>query len=151
MTQQHIMFTQLGPTVAWHRAKLSRSNRIDGRGIRVIKQEGDIAFQKALALEAIAVIQYWVTKNKEPWDGGGEWHVEIEFYLQDLNKRDIDNLEKNVLDALSGIVYDDDKQVVSVKKRKMLYRKSPRTIVTVQRVEGYLTEHFLPGDEPGAP
>lgn len=48
-------------------------------------------------------------------------------------KPDVDNICKSVLDALNGIAYDDDKQVVSVVIRKM-YSATPRTnIVIVQK------------------
>ena len=46
---------------------------------------------------------------------------------------DIDNLEKLIMDAFNGVVYDDDKQVIekySIKK----YSKNPGTIVTVTEI-----------------
>jgi Holliday junction resolvase RusA-like endonuclease len=146
-----IKFALSGPPVAWHRAKLSRTNRIDGGGVRHYKDKGDRNYQSALGMSATAAIMEWAHHNQQPWDGTGEFHLDIEFHVHDLRKRDIDNLEKNVLDALTGIVYDDDQQVVSVNKTKMLSRSKARTIVSVKRVEGYLTERMLPGVGLGAP
>lgn len=108
--------------------------------MRVFKEKKDRNYQLALGLEATSAMMRWAHENAKPWEAGGEWHLDIEWHLPDLVRRDIDNLEKNVLDALTSIVYDDDKQVVSVSKTKRLSRTSPRTIVTVTRVEGYLSE-----------
>lgn len=138
MTEQKVTFALFGPCVAWHRAKLSKSNRIDGRGRRHYKDNKDREFQLALGMSATSEIMKWAYDNGTPWDASGEFHLDMEFHVQDKIKRDIDNLEKNVLDSLSTIVFDDDNQVVSVKKKKVLNRKSPRTIVTVSRVDGFL-------------
>ena len=56
-------------------------------------------------------------------------------------KRDVDNMTKNVMDALSNIAYDDDKQVCRMIVTKRLAREKPSTIVTLRRVHGYLDEH----------
>lgn len=130
-----------GPPVAMHRPKFSRSNRIDGRGVRALKDEKDKNYQLALGMAATNEVMYWAQKHKKRWDGTGEWEVELEFRVPDLRRRDIDNLLKNALDALSGIVYDDDTQVVSVSMVKKLDRKSPGTHITVRKVDyGYLWE-----------
>ena len=129
-----------GKPVAWHRPKLSRSNRIDGRGIRVIKHPQDVVYQDSLAMYAMHALQLWTQSFKKPWDATGEWEMEIEFHTHDLIKRDLDNMTKNVMDALSSVTYDDDKSVVSLKATKVLNREKPRTIVTLRRVHGYLEE-----------
>ena len=48
-------------------------------------------------------------------------------------KPDIDNVAKIILDALNGIVYKDDKQVVELAVKKF-YDTSPRVIVEVETV-----------------
>jgi Holliday junction resolvase RusA-like endonuclease len=152
MTEQRLSFTLPGPPVAWHRPKLSRSNRIDGRGIRVIKHPDDIKYQQALAMNATHALQLWSQSFKKPWVGTGEWELEIEFHVHDLKKRDADNMCKNVMDALSTIVYDDDKSVVRLIVTKRLDREEPRTIVTIRRVHGYLEERSAEaGVDLGAP
>ena len=49
-------------------------------------------------------------------------------------KPDLDNVIKIVMDALNGVAYHDDAQVVSVEARK-LYSMNPRVEVTVGRME----------------
>jgi Holliday junction resolvase RusA-like endonuclease len=140
MTEQRLSFTLPGPCVAWHRAKLSRSNRSDGRGVRVIKHAKDRVYQLAIAQHATVAIGMWAQSFKKPWDPSGEWELELEFHVHDLIKRDVDNMTKNVMDALSTITYDDDKSVVRLIVTKRLDRETPRTIVTLRRVHGYLEE-----------
>ena len=50
-------------------------------------------------------------------------------------KPDIDNVEKIVLDALNGVAYPDDANVVSVRKIKGRYEEGPRLIVRVREIE----------------
>lgn len=52
-----------------------------------------------------------------------------------LKKPDIDNIEKIVLDALNGVAYADDANVVSVRAIKGRYESTPRLIVRVREVE----------------
>ena len=141
MSEQRVSFTMPGKPVAWHRPKLSRSNRIDGRGIRVIKHPQDVVYQDSLAMYAMHALQLWTQSFKMPWDASGEWEMEVEFHVHDLIKRDVDNMTKNVMDALSNIAYDDDKQVCRMIVTKRLAREKPSTIVTLRRVHGYLDEH----------
>ena len=138
--KQEIRFCLHGPPVPWHRPKQSRSNRIDGRGVRRYKDQDDIAYQTGIGLEATSAMMRWAHENGIPWDAEGEWCVDIDAYVPDLRRRDKDNIGKNVLDGLSGICFDDDNQVVDGRVTKRLSRTMPRTIVTVYRVEGYLEE-----------
>lgn len=138
--EQKIRFAVLGPPVANHRPKAARSNRIDGRGVRMIKDKKDTAYQTLIAMECTSSLMRWRHENDATWVGSGEFHVDIEFHVQDLVKRDVDNLAKNVLDGLSKICFDDDRQVVSLSVTKHLNRKAPKTLVTIHRVEGFLVE-----------
>lgn len=49
--------------------------------------------------------------------------VEIDFYNALRHRRDIDNMAKLVLDALNGLAFDDDYQVVELNLRKMFTSK----------------------------
>ena len=138
--EQKIRFCVHGPPIAWHRPKQSRSNRIDGRGVRRYKDKDDKEYQLALGLEATSAMMRWAHENDRPWNPEGEWCVDIEAFVPDLRRRDKDNIEKNILDALSGVCYDDDTFVVDGRTSKRLSREKPKTIVTVTRVEGYLSE-----------
>jgi crossover junction endodeoxyribonuclease RusA len=44
--------------------------------------------------------------------------VKIDFYMPTKRRMDLDNLSKGVLDALNGIVYLDDKQIVHLELTK---------------------------------
>lgn len=53
--------------------------------------------------------------------------------IRPTKKPDIDNVIKSILDALNGIAYSDDKQVVSVSATKY-YAEEPKTIVIIKEV-----------------
>ena len=53
----------------------------------------------------------------EPQDG--YWDVTLTFYRKSGRQVDIDNLSKAVLDALNGVVWNDDKQVVHLDLHKL--------------------------------
>lgn len=71
--------------------------------------------------------------------------VEISFYLQRPESRkkypypdvkpDIDNLIKSVIDGLQGIVFHDDKQIISLHANKLYSNDKPRTEIYIQEVE----------------
>lgn len=56
-------------------------------------------------------------------------------YPVPLGRPDVDNLVKLVLDALNGLAYDDDAQVVEVTARKF-YAAEPETRIAVRALEG---------------
>lgn len=134
MTQE-IQIMLPGPPVAMHRPKFSRSNRLDGKGTRAIKDKKDVEYQAAIGMAATAAVQRWAHEHQKPWDGTGEWEVEADFHLPDLRRRDLDNCLKNALDGLSGVAFNDDTQVVSVSCTKRLDRERPKTFITVRRVD----------------
>jgi len=140
VSDQRITFTLPGKPIPWHRSRISRSNRIDGGGVRHFKSKKDIAYQKAISMHAMHALQLWTQSFRKPWDPSGEWELECDFYVGDLVKKDVDNLAKQAMDALSDVAYGDDKQVVRLICTKRLDRKRPRAIVTLRRVHGYLEE-----------
>ena len=50
---------------------------------------------------------------------------------------DLDNLLKVILDALNGIAYDDDAQIVEIKARRFDDKSNPRVEIDVIEVAGY--------------
>ncbi|MDE2107017.1 MAG: RusA family crossover junction endodeoxyribonuclease, partial [Patescibacteria group bacterium] len=60
----------------------------------------------------------------------GELSLIIDFY-RPLKSGDLDNRIKPVLDALSGIAYEDDSQVVSMLPRRFDDKANPRAEVTI--------------------
>lgn len=63
----------------------------------------------------------------------GSVEIDVTFYEPDRRRRDIDNLEKSLLDGLTkGGVWEDDSQVRSVSKRRAVDRRDPRVEVVVR-------------------
>lgn len=54
------------------------------------------------------------------------------FYLPDARRRDLDNLQKSVLDGLNRIAFLDDSQVQRIEVEKQIDRASPRAWVSVE-------------------
>ena len=59
----------------------------------------------------------------------------IEGKILPAKKPDADNLAKSVCDALNGIAYDDDKQVIDLRVYKR-YGEQPKTVVTIREIGG---------------
>lgn len=78
-------------------------------------------------LEAVSGIQKTATKKQQTDRLMGN---ELS-----LRKPDIDNIEKIVLDALNGVAYQDDRNVVSVRKIKGRYEDTPKILVRVREIE----------------
>lgn len=74
-------------------------------------------------------VAYKAMGTHEPLDC--QLDVAIEFYLPDKRKRDLDNLSKNVLDAMNGIVYTDDRIIVNLLLSKWVDRDNPRAVIHV--------------------
>lgn len=64
----------------------------------------------------------------------GSFKVACEFHCGTKRRRDVDNMLKLVLDALNGVAYDDDHQVVEVSAIKVLSAHTPRTIVRIEQL-----------------
>ena len=71
----------------------------------------------------------------------GPVSIDLKFYLkkpkkpkydEPLKRPDMDNLIKTVLDALNGIAYDDDKQIVRISAEKHWAEDQPRTEISVK-------------------
>lgn len=71
------------------------------------------------------------------WKNGrilDDLEVTLHFYHGDQRKRDIDNYNKIVLDALAGIVYFDDKQIKSLNISKFYDKENPRVEVEIKEL-----------------
>lgn len=74
-------------------------------------------------------------KEQYQWEAKTQWKqpplegdvaVKITFYFKTKRKRDLDNQNKLVLDALSGIVYEDDAQIAELHLSRCHDTKYPR-------------------------
>ncbi len=63
---------------------------------------------------------------KKPMRGAGAYPTKIP---------DADNIAKAILDALNGVAYADDKQVVNLCVSKMWADKRPQTVVQIEKVK----------------
>jgi Holliday junction resolvase RusA-like endonuclease len=68
-------------------------------------------------------------QGREPLTGDIE--VILDFYRQNNVRADIDNMIKAVADSANGIVYDDDKQIVSLQARVVYGSATPGTRVRI--------------------
>lgn len=67
---------------------------------------------------------------------GTELYVAVAFYFENRARRDIDNYFKALLDCLTGIVWEDDKQIMRLRVEKRYVEKGelPRTELTVEEI-----------------
>jgi len=114
--------------VAWHRPEPSYR-----KGERR-KHPADVEFQSRVGWLAAKA------RGAAPVDKVGEWElVRCEFYVPDRRRRDVDNLEKNLLDGLTGVIFKDDAQVVHIcDKFKKYDKQNPRTVVELRPTSGYM-------------
>jgi len=61
----------------------------------------------------------------------GNCSMEITLFFKDKRRRDVDNYNKLVLDSLEGIVYEDDKQIQSLKVEKRISAENPRIEIKI--------------------
>ena len=66
-----------------------------------------------------------------PWEKVGSYHVEIVFFGK--TRGDVDNLAGTILDAGTGVLWDDDRQVLKLSCEKRLLGE-PGTTLVVRRV-----------------
>lgn len=57
--------------------------------------------------------------------------VHLAFYFPDRRKRDQTNYTKQIHDCMSGIVYEDDRQIDDARQTKALDRSNPRVVITI--------------------
>lgn len=65
----------------------------------------------------------------------GQLKIECNIYFWDKRKRDIDNYNKLWMDALSWIVYEDDKQIVELHLYKSYCKENPRIELIIENAK----------------
>ena len=65
--------------------------------------------------------------------------LEIKYYFSTKHRRDIDNYAKLVLDAMEGIVYEDDTQIQDLIQSKYYDKENPR--IEIRKVKNYKIEY----------
>ena len=88
---------------------------------------------------------YRDTKEALAWETRSQWQnealvgsvaLDITLYFGDKRKRDVDSYLKILLDALSGIVYEDDNQVITIIASKEYDKENPRVEITPYEIIG---------------
>ena len=134
-TNQTLTVTIPGPIQAWQRAGRSKNGghftqpatRAAKRSIgwHAVQQVGQHCLQGALAVRldvAMAVPAAWSAKRRAEALAGA---------VKPAVKPDVDNLSKTILDALNGVLWRDDAQVVDLHITKR-YAAEPQTVITVR-------------------
>ena len=91
------------------------------------EQCGDTYFEQGVPVKATICAGYKVpasASNKKKGDMTNG-------FIRPTKKPDTDNIAKAVLDALNGVAYYDDSQVVDLRVLKV-YREKPKIMVTLQ-------------------
>lgn len=79
-------------------------------------------------------------KEQYQWEAKGQWgdqplqgevSLSVRFYFKTKLRRDLDNQTKIVLDALTGIVYEDDNQIADLRLTRTYDKENPRMEITV--------------------
>lgn len=58
--------------------------------------------------------------------------IEMQFFSKDFIRRDLDNLAKLVMDALNGVAWGDDAQIVAMQATVIRGSETPKTLVTIR-------------------
>ena len=64
----------------------------------------------------------------------GDCKVELHFYFNNKRKNDIDNYAKVMLDCMSEIVYNDDRQIIELIVKKFYDKERPRIVIKCSSV-----------------
>jgi crossover junction endodeoxyribonuclease RusA len=76
-----------------------------------------------------------IIKERYQWEAGAQWKgkplagdikVAITLYLGTKRKADLDNFNKLSLDALTGLVYEDDSQIAKLTLKSAYDKQRPR-------------------------
>lgn len=76
----------------------------------------------------------WIMRHSHPGLAVDDDHffaVELEFYFGTWRRKDYDNCVKLVLDALNGVVWQDDSQVISSQIKVVRGAEFPRTVLRI--------------------
>lgn len=90
---------------------------------------------KTAPARAAAESMGWIAKDqyrKDPIDG--DIFVFLNLFFGDRRRRDVDNT-KGILDAMTGILWEDDSQIEDLHSRKQIDLENPR-------IEIYITKSF---------
>jgi crossover junction endodeoxyribonuclease RusA len=85
-----------------------------------------------------------IIKETYQWDAKSQWKqpvlnspldISIRFFFGSKRKRDLDNQNKLVLDALTGIVYEDDSQIDGLHLYRDYDKAKPRIEIEIASIQ----------------
>lgn len=125
-----------GEPVAKARPRMTRSGHVYTPD-KTTKAENEIrrAWQEkhgSMIEGPVAVSVVFMLKMPETWSKAKKLLAQDQEVLP-TKKPDVDNLVKTVFDALNGMAYDDDKQIVELSARKVYACKSG-TVIRVREI-----------------
>lgn len=86
---------------------------------------------KTRAASTVSEAIYWEAKAQYDAEPSTDFlDVRIDLYFKDTRRRDLDNI-KGLIDALSGVLWVDDSQIVSLHITKNIDRQRPRVEITI--------------------
>lgn len=90
-----------------------------------------VKYEQAVQAECLVVM----TQKGIPKRQACSAVVSVSCFFPDATRRDGDNVLKAVQDALNGVLWDDDSQVIEATVRTAIDRDLPRTEVAVELLE----------------
>ncbi len=88
-----------------------------------------------MTAEGKALKEAYQWEAKSQWSGpplAGDVEVSVRFFFKTKRKRDLDNQNKLILDALTGIAYEDDSQISALHLARDYDATNPRMEITVR-------------------
>lgn len=91
-------------------------------------------FERVVGLIAKATIAQWESAHSRTWPQDAGYSVWISAIVPAPRRADLDNYAKAILDAMNGIAYKDDRQVVSLTVVDLGFKEPhrPGGVVTVE-------------------
>ena len=107
---------------------ISKSNALKrGKGKHVYKDAKFDTYEKSLRVAAAAAMF-----TDPPFEG--PCTVYLRYYFGSYRLKDLTNMPKTTCDALNGIVYKDDSQIVNAQLEKRYDKENPRVEIVVQEL-----------------
>lgn len=136
MPKTDVTFWLEGEPVAKARPRMTRSGHVYTPD-KTTKAENEIrrAWQEkhgSMIEGPVAVSVVFMLKMPTNWSKAKKLLTQDQEVLP-TKKPDVDNLVKTVFDALNGLAYEDDKQIVELSARKV-YACKPGTVIRVREI-----------------
>ena len=123
-TKQEAVSTTLPITFTVEGVPRPKARARRGKGGQWYTPQSTRAYEEAVG---------WAARDagiRNPYQGAVR--LEIVLWLPDRRRRDVDNCAKSICDALNGIAYLDDSQIIELTVRRGVDRVRPRAVVRVE-------------------